>query len=487
MCIFKKPWIEVTVCAVSRLLPNLYCPFMIRQKFRKDSGNEPTKVCAFHVKPPDPPEPTTWRLVCEQTGDLVNQWCPNPVNREYPESQVPTFVCTVHAEPMVTKKICKDTGNLINPFCPNPIDFSYPQSQVPTVICYIHKEPLVKVTRPWPEFAPEFLVWSPLCGDGLVYDPQVIDERQLDELRAVMAADGIAVTRDFAWGTVGPGDPTNGRRLLPWTSGWAWNEDYWAQLDRRLGQWCLRDGTYIISVLDACSFYADSSFKTNPLREFLGDRPQDVFLPGPARTKVFEYAIELFRRTRKYHPRVIIQTRNEGLQLTGPDNLYGYDHALITLLKQAGMPVENIMIGYYDSSLCARTLLPETWTDPETGEVYHGVDLMGRGLSDAHNIGSPECIENSGAEARRMMSWGALPSCDGPDREGKAAGLGWYWAPGQALRPTAAQAKRIVQIMKGFGYPRFEYWSSVALQDGWFPNLAAAITHGRAERQAMQG
>jgi hypothetical protein len=347
--------------------------------------------------------------------------------------------------------------------------------------------PLVKVARPWPEFNPEFLAWSPLCGDGLVYDPQIIDERQLDEVRAVMAADGIAVTRDFAWGTVGPGDPTNGRRLLPWLPDWNWNEAYWAQLDRRLGQWCLRDGTYVISVLDACSFYAGSSFETNPLKPLLGDRPQDVFLPGPARTKVYEYAMELFRRTRKYHPRVIIQTRNEGSQLTGPDNLYEYDHALITLLKQAGMPVENIMIGYYDSSMCAKTLLPETWMDPDTGEVHHGVDLMGRGLADAHNIGSPECILDSGSEARRMMSWGAFPSCDGSDREGKAAGLGWYWLqPGVALRPTAAQAKRIVQIMSDFGYPRFEYWSSVAFQDGYFPNLAAAKDRGHEERVAMR-
>jgi hypothetical protein len=325
------------------------------------------------------------------------------------------------------------------------------------------------------------LCWSPICGDGLVLD---LDEKKLDKLRDEMANGGIMATRDFGWCTVNPADPTNGMRLLPWNEDWSWREAYWTRLDRRLAQWCRRNGTYVVSILDACSFYAGDSFETNPFKSLLGDRPQDIFRPGPARDLVFTYARELVKRAKKYGPRIIYQTRNEGGQVVGPDVLYDYDHALIGLLKSEGIPPRNIMIGYYDSSYCAMTLLPETWTDPKSGVTYHGVDLMGEGMADAHNIGSPEKIENSGDDALRDISWGAFPSCDGPDD--KSEGLGWFWLPaGVNKRPTAKQAKQIVEIMKRFGKKRFEWWSSVAFQKSVEPNLDDAIELGREEWLAI--
>jgi hypothetical protein len=340
-----------------------------------------------------------------------------------------------------------------------------------------------KVKRPWPENSPEFLCWSPICGGGLT---QELDEKKIDKLRNAMAVDGIQTTRDFGWWCVNAADPTYGKYLLPWKPDWSWDEEYWARLDRRIKQWAKRNGTYVISILDACSFYAGDSFETNPFKSLLGDRPQDIFRAGPARDLVFEYARELVHRSEKFRPRVIFQTRNEGGQVVGPDVLYDYDHALIALLKSEGIPPRNIMIGYYDSSYCAMTLLPETWTDPKSGVTYHGVDLMGEGLADAHNIGSPEKIENSGDDALRDISWGAFPSCDGPDD--KSEGLGWFWLPfGVNRRPTPAQTKRIVVVMKGFGKKRFEWWSSVAFQKSVEPNLDDAITNGHEERLAMSG
>lgn len=350
----------------------------------------------------------------------------------------------------------------------------------------LEEDPASKVIRPWPEYAPSFTCWSPFCGDGLVLD---LDEKKLDRMREAMAIDGIMATRDFGWSCVGPEDPTNGKRLMPWKWGWAWNEEYWSRLDRRLAQWCNRDGTYVVSILDACSFYLGDSFETNPLKALLGLRPQDIFRPVPARDRLFDYARELVKRTRKFMPRIILQTRNEGEQLTTPENLYDYDNDLIAVLKAEGVPVENIMIGYYDSSLCLRTLMPETWTDPRDGQVYHGTALLGRGLADAHNIGSPEGLgpyDPNSFERVWAIKWGSFPSCDGPDKGHAAAGLGWFWLHNHENdRPTAPQAVGILQTMKKFGRWAFEWWSSTAFQKGDLPDLNDAIELGHAERIAM--
>lgn len=48
-------YVTVKVCKTSVLLPNAYCPTVIEKKYIK--GQEPTKACAVHKKPDEPPPP----------------------------------------------------------------------------------------------------------------------------------------------------------------------------------------------------------------------------------------------------------------------------------------------------------------------------------------------------------------------------------------------------------------------------------------------
>lgn len=48
-------YVTVTICKGSGLRPNPYCPETASQKYVK--GTEPTKICAVHKKPEDPPPP----------------------------------------------------------------------------------------------------------------------------------------------------------------------------------------------------------------------------------------------------------------------------------------------------------------------------------------------------------------------------------------------------------------------------------------------
>jgi hypothetical protein len=409
---------------------------MIRQKFRKDSGNEPTTVCAFHVKPPDPPEPTVWRLVCEQTGDLVNQWCPNPVNREYSESQVPTFVCTVHAEPMVTKKICKDTGNLVNPFCPNPIDFSYPQSQVPTIICYIHKEPIPKCPDPYPKGKLRVVVYTLLGGLAMKEIPEWPDNR-LAEYYNALVLDGVNAERYVS--TCKPGDPYD--PLEYWQLE---DPEYLGVITKRLNLMRERDLTAIICL--------------QPYRGTISD----------------DRARWLIRALRGYP--IIWECENEPAD---NDN----QERLVEILKSEGIPNNFIQIELVDSG-AFYDLLHKTLND--------------EGLATYHWTGTMETIHapwpkgwSTSSGMMEFMKMGLYGSNDGQDTMRAAKGLNFWLHDHQNppiteyRRPNNEQLGAVSAWFRAHGKGHVEHLSAAAYQRSASPNMDDAISIGRAERQAM--
>jgi hypothetical protein len=237
-----------------------------------------------------------------------------------------------------------------------------------------------------------------------------------------------------------------------------------------------RDGTEIISILDACSMYEDSSWLGNPLNK-LAARPADVFWPGPARDKVIAFAVEMVRRTAKYHNYVIFETRNEGEQIAGFDALQSYDDAMIAALKAAGVPAERIATEWYDSSLFYETI---------------SSDLGGRGLAFTHGVNSEKSVNwyRDSPGKLELAKLGDRPSSDGPDfydSEGAPQGLKWFWLPGgQGRRASPAQIRYIVKTMADLGYPGYEFLSASAFQSSNLPNPDDAISRGREERLALK-
>jgi hypothetical protein len=78
------PTVTIEVCAISGLLPGLWCLSKIFRKFEK--GQEPTAHCnVCH-------EPTV--KVCDETGKRAGVNCPA---HEVPESEAPAFYCRRHA------------------------------------------------------------------------------------------------------------------------------------------------------------------------------------------------------------------------------------------------------------------------------------------------------------------------------------------------------------------------------------------------------
>jgi hypothetical protein len=302
-----------------------------------------------------------------------------------------------------------------------------------------------------------------------------------------MAVDGINAERNFGWWTDVAGGSWDGLYLLPWNEDWTWNEAYWARLDRRLALWCGdRDGTEIISLLDACSLYSGMSWETNPLNQLAGDRPQDVFAAGPAREKVLAYARELVRRVARFKDHVILEAVNEGTQIVGFDTYADYTRAVISTLKAEGWPVDQIQVNWFDSSL------------------YYSIikdDLEGRGLAATHRINSEVDVNwyRDSPGKQGLMKLGDYPCCDGASfgvdenpPAYRANGLTFFWLIGTpaenvARRPNAPQIAYIMATMRGLGYPRFEMLSAAAFQRSLLPDLDAAITIGRSERLAMKG
>ena len=76
--------VTIEVCAISGLLPGLWCLSRILRKFKK--GQEPTTPCAVCHEP-------TIR-VCDETGKRAGINCPA---HEVPESEAPAFYCRRHA------------------------------------------------------------------------------------------------------------------------------------------------------------------------------------------------------------------------------------------------------------------------------------------------------------------------------------------------------------------------------------------------------
>jgi hypothetical protein len=299
-----------------------------------------------------------------------------------------------------------------------------------------------------------------------------------------MAADGIAVRRDFAFYS-DLGTAWEGTGLFPWLADWSWNPEYWAQLDRRLKMWCGdRDGTQIISVLDACSLYDGQSFETNPLNK-LATRGSEVFAAGPAREKVIAFAVELWNRTKKYGQRIILGPRNEGGQIVGYDGLRDFDRAVVTALLAAGCPASQIEIDFYDSSLFYQTI---------------SEDLGGKGLAETHRICNEVDVDwyKNSPGKQGLMRLGDFPCSDGPSYgidetppAYRALGLTFSWLVGTpaedaARRPNVPQIAYIMATMRGLGYGRYEHLSAAAFQHSVLPDLDDAITLGRAERLAMK-
>jgi len=199
MC-FKKPWTEMTVCAVSRLLPNPYCPSTIRQKFRR--GNEPKTQCAYHK---EPVQPVIVR-VCTTSGLPPNQWCPATEEREFLPDAVPTETCAVHKEPTVWREVCAVTGLLVNPYC-RGIFREFPQGQEPTTICLDHGKsaPNDKCLL---GFGPLGLIGDGALCVGKDYITRqngiwTIDEAGLFTYFKAVSDAGANLVRLFAWGVFG--------------------------------------------------------------------------------------------------------------------------------------------------------------------------------------------------------------------------------------------------------------------------------------------
>ena len=395
---------------------------------------------------------------------LLFSACPKPK----PTPPVPVYV---------TVNVCTESNLLANPYCPVTEARQFVAGTQPTAPCALHKapEPKTRVAAPWSPGG-ALRAWTPLLYGGLTVE---FDEAKLDALYEAMSVDGINAERNFGWWTDVAGGPWDGKYLLPWNPDWSWNEAYWARLDRRLQMWCGdRDGTEIISILDACSLYAGETWDMNPLNKIAGDRPQDVFSTGPAREKVLEYARELVRRVARFKDHVILEAVNEGTQIVGFDAYADYTRAVISTLKSEGWPVDHIQVNWFDSSLFYSILKD---------------DLEGRGLAATHQVCSEKSVDwyKTSPGKQALMALGDYPSSDGPDfydSEGAPQGLKWFWLPaGQARRPSAEQIAYIMRTMAGLGYPRFEQLSAAAFQKGSLPDLGDAISLGRPERLAMKG
>lgn len=380
--------------------------------------------------------------------------------------------------PLIKVTVCEISLTLPNEFCPSTIVKEFKQGAAPTTSCIVHKPPdppiITKVAAPWQPGGP-LLSWSPTLYSTLCGSEAVIPKQKLNAVDESMAIDGINMRRDFAW-FADQSDAWQGNYLLPWNEDWSWNELYWKQLNDRLQTWCGdRDGGQIIAILDACSMYQGDSWEVNPLNK-LATSPAAVFWPGPAREKVTAFASELVRRTAKFAPRIIYETRNEGSQIVGFDALQSYDRAIISALRAAQVPVTHIATNWYDSSLFYDTILN---------------DLEEKGLAFTHQVNSEKSADwyRDSPGKQGLAAIGDRPSSDGPDfyeSEGAAQGLKWYWLPaGQARRASNPQITYIVATMQNLSLPGYEFLSASAFQRSCLPNFDDAITIGHAERIAM--
>jgi hypothetical protein len=380
--------------------------------------------------------------------------------------------------PLVKVTVCGESLLLPNIYCPDVVVKEFRPDAVPTAICEVHvappDPPVIPVcASPWPETG-KLRIWSGTLYSGLA-GTSVIDETKLPALYDMMAANGANCERNFAW-YCALEDGWAGTYLLPWNADWSWNEIYFVQLDRRLKMWCGdRNGAEIISILDACSMYQGDSWEVNPLNKLVST-PAEAFYPGPARDKVAAFARELVRRTAKYAPRIIYETRNEGNQIVGFDGLQSYDRAIIAALKLEGVPVTRMQVNWFDSSMFYAVI---------------SEDLEGDGLAATHQVNSEKSVDwwKTSPGKQALMAMGDYPCGDGPDfydNEGAPLGLKWFWMPGgQARRPSNAQIAYIMATMESLGYPRFEHLSAAGFQRGNLPNLDDAIALGRGEVRAL--
>lgn len=138
--------VPVTICKKSGLLPSNICPpeELITELFVQ--GTEPSAACDVHVT----------ATVCSETGELASEYCPDPVTkvfiqRKEPYAQrsdgkkpadaaleVPTSTCTKHTAPPVAILVCPQTGQLANEYCPNPVIKFFSQGSEPQTPCSIH-------------------------------------------------------------------------------------------------------------------------------------------------------------------------------------------------------------------------------------------------------------------------------------------------------------------------------------------------------------
>lgn len=387
---------------------------------------------------------------------------------------------------MVKVTVCTESGLLPNEYCPATQVRTYKQGTEPTTVCQVHHAPeppaKTKVAKPW-QPGGELIAWSPTLYETLASDSSIIDETKLDALDEAMAVDGIQAERNSAW-YADQSDALRGHYLVPWNSDWTWNDAYFVQVNRRLKMWCGdRNGTEIISILDACSCYDGDSFDVNPLNK-LAAKGADVFSAGPARDKVIQFAGELVRRTAPFKDRIIWECVNEGTQIVGFDAYDDYTRTMIAALKAVGVPSSHIQVNWFDSSL-----------------FYNEINdtLGGVGLAATHRVLSPHDVSwyaNSPGK-QGLMKLGDYPSADGASFGNdekppvlEASGYCFKWLIGTSAeaavrRPSPDQIRSIMATMRGLGYGRYELLSASAFQGGNLPNLDDAISLGQTERLAM--
>jgi hypothetical protein len=249
------------------------------------------------------------------------------------------------------------------------------------------------------------------------------------------------------------------------------DEDYWSQVVRRLDASALRKLTAIVSLVDNCSCYPNSTWNVNPFNGKINvngttEYAQNFYSDEKTIQAFLSYVETFVNRTKHLLPYIIYETANEG-------GNYDWHNRVIAKLRSLGIPVTNIQIEWWDSS--------EYWS-------ILSETLEKKGLAGTHCIGSEQSVDwyKAGAKHDYLLPAGDYPSSDGPDFYGEAKGLkGKNW-PDAAKRPSNSQITYIIRTMSGMSGRGFEHLSAIPMLNSDLPALDDVLGQiGQDEMQAF--
>ena len=87
---------------------------------------------------PEPEDEYVWVEVCETSGKLPNQYCPNTERRKFLKGEEPKTLCTIHKSDTTDVEICKVTHLRANKYCPETFVETYVKGAEPTRFCDFH-------------------------------------------------------------------------------------------------------------------------------------------------------------------------------------------------------------------------------------------------------------------------------------------------------------------------------------------------------------